>query len=116
MEERGATAVRNDALNIKNREFQYSSQLGSILQSVPKKTPNQLFGAMDDEVWFWLNTEGYRKSAALREFLPGMPEERVQLQANGSSGDMVLRAALDIYVLFKRIFEENVGKFSACNM
>jgi ubiquinone/menaquinone biosynthesis C-methylase UbiE len=114
MEERGVTTVRNDASNIKNRELQYASQLRSILQSVPKKTPNQVFGAMSDEVWFWLNTEGYRKSAAVREFLPGMPEERVQLQANGSSGDMVLRAALDIYMLFKRIFEENVGKFSAC--
>jgi SAM-dependent methyltransferase len=97
------------------QDFEYSSQLRNILASGSAKPPNQLFGSVTDDFWFWLNTEGCRKNAALREILPGMPEERVQLQSNGLSGDTALLDALQIYKLFKRIFEENVGDLSACN-
>lgn len=89
-------------------------ELMSLLGSVSNKTPNQFLGSVSDDFLLWLNTEGCRKSAILREVLPGMPEERVQLQLNGLSGDTALRDALEIYKLFKRIYEKNAGNLSAC--
>lgn len=116
-EDVGMTMVQDLASNTEERfrKIQYLTQLTSILGSTANETPNRLFGAVSDDFWFWLNTEGYRKSAILREILPGMPEERVQQQSNGLSGDTALLDALEIYKLFKRIFKENVGDLSACN-
>jgi hypothetical protein len=38
-----------------------------------------LFRGIGGGFWFWLNTEGCRISPALRNILPTMPEEDVQL-------------------------------------
>lgn len=97
------------------REFRYSRQLERILKSGTNEPPNKLFGSVDDEYWYWLLTEGCRKNAVLRDILPGMPEEQVQLQSNGLSGDVALRDAFDIYMLFKKIYEEHCGSISHCD-
>ncbi len=72
-------AVKDLASKTKDRlrEFEYASHLRNILATGSNKPPNQLFGSVSDDFWYWLNTEGCRKSAALKEILPGMPEERV---------------------------------------
>src|SRR5262245_51274129 len=102
------TTVNDVTANVDDRfqKIQNLLQLMSLLGSVSNKTPNQFLGSVSDDFWLWLNTEGRRKSATLREVLPGMPEERVQLQLNGLSGDTALRDALEVYKLFKRLFEE----------
>jgi SAM-dependent methyltransferase len=111
------TTLTDFVSRLKDRVLQseYSSQLDRILAAGSNKTPNELFGSVSDDFWLWMLTEGCRKSAALKEILPGMPEEQVQLQSNGLSGDTALFDALQIYQLFKRIFEANVGKLSDCD-
>src|SRR5262249_3456862 len=47
--------------------------------SVSFKKPKDLFQGTSDGLWFWLCTEGYRRSPRPRNVLPGIPEERVQL-------------------------------------
>src|SRR5437773_4722242 len=54
-------------------------RLDTILKSAPRGTaPRQLFGDVDDDFWYWVHTEGYRGSAAVRELLPGLPHEQTQ--------------------------------------
>jgi Methylase involved in ubiquinone/menaquinone biosynthesis len=65
----------------------------------------ELFRSVSDEFWLWLLTQGVRVDARLRELLPPMPEESIQLQANGLSGDRAMQDGLLVYRLFKTIFE-----------
>jgi SAM-dependent methyltransferase len=76
--------------------------------------PNRLFGETDDNFWYLLNTEGYRRSPTLRRILPSMPDEEVQIQITGSAGDTVLGEGFTIYRLFKRLFEQYVGELTTC--
>ena len=48
-------------------------ELLSRCRSAPEP-PHRLFGGLDDETWFWLNTEGYRLHPELQRILPSMPE------------------------------------------
>ena len=50
--------------------------------------PHDLFRGIGDGFWFWLNTEGCRISPTLRNILPTMPAEDVQLGFTGDKGDM----------------------------
>ncbi len=53
--------------------------------------PNEFFADVTDDLWLWLCTEGYRNSAPLRNLLPGLPDETVQLTYTGDKGDSVLK-------------------------
>ena len=72
-------------------------------------TAQTLFKSEDDTFWFWVNTEGFRRSRALREVLPALPEEAVQTRFTGSAGDKTLTAGFSLYRLFKEI-AKNCGK------
>ncbi len=87
------------------------SRLDELLRDVDGKTPHQLFRGVDDELWLWMLTEGCRADARLKAILPSMPDERVQLQSNGLSGDTALRDAWIFYKLIKQLYEKHVGKF-----
>ena len=66
-------------------------------------SPETLFKPCDDVFWFWINTEGMRRSRALREILPALPDEAVQNRFTGSAGDTTLREGFGAYKLFKEI-------------
>lgn len=71
--------------------------------------PHVRFGGISDEFWFWLMTEGCRRHPKLRDDLPAMPPDDVQLLYTGASGDAVLREGFDAYRLFREFFERHVG-------
>jgi len=75
--------------------------------------PNTLFGGVPDEYWFWLHTEGCRTNAALRRYLPGMPDETKQVHFTGSTGETTLQEGFGAYRLFKGIFETHAGPLDA---
>lgn len=89
---------------------QEPKQVERLLAGSAGKTPRQIFGGVSDDYWLWLLTEGYRKYPALREVLPGMPEERVQLQSNGIAGDHALRDAWGFYKFMKQVYAQHGGK------
>ncbi len=76
-----------------------------------KMPPHRLFGALSDELWFWLNTDGYRTSADLRAILPALPEETQQYLFTGAVGDTTLAEAFAFYKVVKDLFERHVGDF-----
>lgn len=89
------------------RDWQNISELNKILQnyavSAKPVKESSLFRHVSDEYWFWLYTSGYRRSSALRQLLPSMPEENLQLQFTGASGEQTLKQAFSAYKLFKAI-------------
>src|SRR5687768_8472433 len=91
-------------------------RLSSLLDAAPNGTsPNLLFGGVDDDFWLWLNTEGYRRSAAVRNILPGMPAEQLQFQSVGVIGDPALKFGLNTSRIFKKLYERTANReFSAC--
>jgi SAM-dependent methyltransferase len=91
----------------------YRTALAKILNdAITDKTPNQLFSDTSDDFWFWLNTEG---RTSLRNIIPGMPEEDVQLAFTGAKGDAVLREGFSAYRLFKHCYEHHVAPIGHCN-
>jgi SAM-dependent methyltransferase len=94
------------------REYHYDKQLKELLRDGAAKSPHELFAEVDDEFWLWMLTEGCRRNPALQAILPSMPEERVQLQSNGISGDHALRDAWVFYKLMKELYRKHVGNLS----
>lgn len=92
-----------------------ASRVDELLRNSTGKNPHQLFGNVDDDLWLWMLTAGVREHPGLRAILPGMPEERVQLQSNGISGDHALRDAWVFYRLMKQLYEQHAGKLSDAN-
>src|SRR5262245_61909510 len=94
----------------------YESQLKRLLgdRPTPEVPHPELFRKIADDFWLWLHTEGVKGSSDLRQMLPGMPEERVQLQANGLSGDRALEDGFLVYRLFTRIYQGLAGDLSTC--
>jgi SAM-dependent methyltransferase len=82
--------------------------------SIVYKKPNELFSGISDGFWFWLCSEGPRRSPSLRHILPGMPDEHVQLMFTGATGDSVLREGFSAYRLFKDLYEHHVGDIAQC--
>lgn len=78
------------------------------------RSPYYLFRELDDDDWFFANTEGYRQHSELQAVLPWMPDPAVQERIIGSSGDRALLEAFNAYRLFKRAFEANVGPIEMC--
>jgi len=76
--------------------------------------PFKAFSGMDDDAWFALHTDGYRKDPSIRAILPGLPDEEFQLQTVGCAGDDALRQGMGISRVFKQIYEKHAGDFSAC--
>jgi ubiquinone/menaquinone biosynthesis C-methylase UbiE len=66
-----------------------------------------LFNKVNDDFWYWLHTKGYKKSSAIQKILPSMPEENLQLQFTGSSGEDTLEEAYAYY----RFIKKNMNKY-----
>ena len=69
--------------------------------------PNEIFGDVDANFWFWANTEGRRISDALRHILPSLPSSEIQTNFTGASGDATLGSGFAAYKLFKELYERN---------
>ena len=65
---------------------------------------HELLGTLRDEEWFWINTEGCRRSKELRDILPSAPDSDTQARIIGNSGDIALREGFHAYLLFKELF------------
>ncbi|MGB7539843.1 MAG: glycoside hydrolase family 99-like domain-containing protein, partial [Anaerolineales bacterium] len=76
--------------------------------------PFKTFSGMDDDAWFSLHTDGYRKDPTLRDILPGLPDEELQRQTVGCAGDDALQQGMRISRVFKQLYEKHAGDFSAC--
>lgn len=99
----------------KERE-QNLAHLDEILQKASSTiTPKELFGSVGDDYWFWLYTEGYRQNASLRQILPGLPDEAIQLRFTGASGDRTLADAFKSYKLFKQLALVNLETDTGLN-
>lgn len=87
-----------------------------LLTSGPNlaQEPHDLFRGIGDGFWFWLNTEGCRISPTLRDILPSMPEEDVQLGFTGNKGDLVMSDGFAAYRLFRSLYEHHVGPIARC--
>jgi SAM-dependent methyltransferase len=94
----------------------YASKLDRLLTHCQTSDVrhHEVFRAVDDEFWLWLHTEGVRVSPLLRDVLPGLPAESIQLQANGLSGDRALEDGFLVYRLFKTIYEAIAGELGTC--
>jgi SAM-dependent methyltransferase len=82
--------------------------------SIENEPPNKLLEGVSDDLWLWLCTEGYRRSSSLRNLLPGMPDETVQVTYTGDTGDSVLRDGWAAFKLFKSLHERYVGSITDC--
>lgn len=105
-----------EASGIMTNQQAVRPDIGDILRRCGEgvESPYQLFKGLDDEAWFFLNTEAYRQHLELQAVLPSMPDPDVQARIIGSSGDVALREAFNAYRLFKRAFEANVGPIETC--
>ncbi len=93
------------------RPRDYGSALERLLPD-PRSNPRaleQMLRGIDDEFWFWLNTEGYRQSERVRAVLPNLPDEELQVGTIGSSGDAALREAFAFYLLVSGSFRKHAG-------
>src|SRR4051794_21432361 len=73
-----------------------------------QENPYTLFYEVDDDFWFWLNTEGYRQNEKLREILPALPAEEIQTWVCGMSGDAALEQSFNFYKKVKQYYQANV--------
>ncbi len=77
-------------------------QIGSTVGPVSSLKP--VLRSFSEEEWFWANTQGRRQFPQLRALLPGLPDEQIQRNITGATGDLTLREGFNAYQLFKRLF------------
>lgn len=75
--------------NIRKKEFDGAR---SIFES---------FRSVEDDFWLWAHTSGYQKSRFLQQWLPRMPERKIQREFTGASGKRTMKKAFLAYQLFK---------------
>jgi len=86
-------------------------RLSGLLDSTPADaSPVRQFATIDDDFWLWLHTEGYRRSAAVRRILPGLPPEETQYQYVGTVGDATMKIGLASSNVFKKLYEQTRGR------
>lgn len=87
----------------------FEEELAALLARPGEQTPRALFGDVPDPLWLWINTEGYRRSPALRELLPGLPAEQVQRHWTFFAGDDALIEGFGVYCLLRALYQRHLG-------
>ncbi|HEX5271774.1 MAG TPA: class I SAM-dependent methyltransferase, partial [Gemmataceae bacterium] len=82
----------------------------AVLDRAPAEAPLTAFRAAPPELWWWLHTGGARQSPRLREVLPSLPDEAVQMRFTGKKGDVTLRDGFRIYQLFRELWQRHRGE------
>jgi SAM-dependent methyltransferase len=63
----------------------------------------RVFGHLNDDVWFAVNTTAYRRYRLLRRVLPSLPDAQTQIGFIGSADDNALREAFLFYQLVRAL-------------
>jgi SAM-dependent methyltransferase len=87
----------------------FEEELTTVLARPGERSPSELFGDVSDDLWLWMNTEGYRHSPELRDILPALPDEEVQRQWTYRTGDETLLEGFGIYLLVRELYQRHVG-------
>src|SRR5258708_33846045 len=104
-----------DPLKRQIKNIAYRARLKLLISgSNLAQEPHDLFRGIGDGFWFWLNTEGCRISPTLRNILPSMPEEDVQLMFTVDKGDAVMSDGFAAYLLFHNLYEHHVVAIPHC--
>jgi SAM-dependent methyltransferase len=85
----------------KNRSYLAKLKNVDLDAKADKNAIYKLFKDVPDDFWFWLYTYGYTQSSDLREIMPSLPDEHLQLQFTGVSGDKTLQEAFLFYQFIK---------------
>jgi Methyltransferase domain len=80
----------------------------------PGTGPKDWFSGLNDEAWLWLNTAARRRRKAIASLLPQMPDDDLQANLTGQSGDSTLREAFGAYKIIKGQYEARVGPIGLC--
>jgi len=90
------------------RNMIYLKEINNMDKSgkLSKNTVFELFNKKNDEFWFWIFSRGYFKNSVLREIIPVIPPEEIQLQYTGKSGDETINEAFFYYSFIKKSLEE----------
>jgi SAM-dependent methyltransferase len=80
-----------------------------LLAQRGERPPSQVFDDISDALWLWVHTEGYRRLPALRDLLPGLPEEQVQRQWTFRTGDNTLIEGFAVYLLIRELYQRHIG-------
>ncbi len=73
----------------------FESQVQDRIAQLPEDASlHDLFGGCSDELWLWVLTQGRRTIPQITSLLPTLPDEQLQMQYTGKSGDDGLNQAL----------------------
>lgn len=84
-------------------------ELEALLARGPDTHPSDLFRGVSDELWLWVNTEGRDGAPALRELLPGLPDEAQQRLWTGKSGRDTQAEGFTIYRTIRDLYARHIG-------
>jgi SAM-dependent methyltransferase len=87
-----------------------SGRLTALLAGREHANPYELFHDVDDDFWFWLNTEGFDRHPELQRILPGLPSPALQQRWTGGTGMTILRSGFDIYRTLRDLITEQSGQ------
>ncbi len=86
---------------------QYHERLKTLLDNIlPNTSPYNIFKELDDEFWLWLHIEGVKLEDSLKEYLPGVPDDQIQLGFTGQTGTANLNAGFLGYRLFRDLSQQ----------
>jgi ubiquinone/menaquinone biosynthesis C-methylase UbiE len=90
-------------------------KLEKLLDAAARKTPDEIFGAVMDDYWLWLNTKGLNTSSELRSILPGLPKDKqLEFAVVTLKGEENLTQGFGVYQLIKKTYEKYAGTLSSC--
>ena len=75
-------------------------------------SPRDWFIGVDDDTWFWMNTQGRRRFKAISTIVAGMPDSTLQATYTGNTEDTTLSEGFTVYRICKRLYESHVGTLS----
>jgi hypothetical protein len=79
----------------------------------PGTGPKDWFSGVDDDTWFWMNTQGRRRLRSIAAIVPGVPDEATQSLYTGGSEDASFAEGFRAYQIFKSSYEKYVGGLNA---
>jgi SAM-dependent methyltransferase len=72
-------------------------------------SPKDWFSGVDDDIWFWMNTQGRRRFKSIAAIVPGLPDATLQATYTGNAEDATLSEGFTVYRICKRLYESHVG-------